>query len=113
MYEIAKSIHRQKGTLVMQDPTRSQPVLEAFSSSRGQFEAMVGRMISVETAAMPHGDLEELLQREGQELLRRLLQDHLDLRTAREHRVAVVGREGLVSRGSSLMRGSPAAQIGN
>jgi len=69
--------------------------MEAFCSSREQFDAMVAKMSSAETASLSHGDLEELLQRDGQELLRRLLQDHLDLRSAREHRIAVVGADGV------------------
>ena len=38
---------------------------------------------------LEHAELEDQLQTQGRALLRRLLQDHLDLRAGREHRVEV------------------------
>ncbi|MFH1919438.1 MAG: ISKra4 family transposase [Planctomycetota bacterium] len=61
--------------------------LEEFRAAGEQFEAIMARLQSDETARMEHGDLEELLNIDGRELLRRLLQGHLDLRAAREKRL--------------------------
>lgn len=66
-----------------------------FAASHDQFESILRLMGSDETAGLSHGELEELLDREGRELLRRLLQDHLDLRSSREQRVEVVAADGV------------------
>ena len=44
---------------------------------------------------MRHEDLEQYVTRQGLELQRRLLQDHLDVRAAAERRVAVVGDDSV------------------
>ncbi len=61
--------------------------LEEFRAAGEQFKAILGRLQSDETAKMPHGELEELLNVDGRELLRLLLQGHLDLRASRENRL--------------------------
>ena len=55
-----------------------------FSSSRSCFDALVDRLEDDETAHLSHGEVERLLEVEGRELLRRLMQDHMDLRAMRE-----------------------------
>jgi hypothetical protein len=72
---------------------------EAFGGSRAGFEDIAGWLDGTEAASLAHGELEDDLGRRGQDLLRRLLQDHLDLRARREERVEVVGAEG-AARGS-------------
>ena len=48
-----------------------------------------------DAAGLSHAELEERLDRDGRELLRRLLDDHLALRAVREQRLEqVVGDEG-------------------
>ena len=70
-----------------------------FSSSREQFESLVSFLDGTDAAGLAHAELEERVDRDGRELLRRLLDDHLALRAAREPRLeSVVGDEG-VSRG--------------
>lgn len=59
---------------------------EAFDRSREGFEALVAELTATEMDECSHAQLEQLLQRRGRELQRRLLQDHLDLRAARERR---------------------------
>jgi hypothetical protein len=55
-------------------------------------------------ARLGHGELEELLEGRGRELLRQLLQDHLDLRQVREERAVrarpapVAGADGVTRR---------------
>ena len=71
----------------------------AFTSSREQFESLVRFLDGTDAAGLSHAELEERLDRDGRELLRRLLDDHLALRAVREQRLEqVIGDEG-VTRG--------------
>ena len=68
----------------------------AFSGSRDRFETVVSWLGGEEAAGLTHAELEARLQVDGRELLRQLLQDHLDLRAQREPRAAgVVGADGV------------------
>ena len=70
-----------------------------FSASREQFESLVSFLDGTDAAGLSHAELEERLDEDGRELLRRLLDDHLALRAVREPRLElVVGDEG-VTRG--------------
>jgi hypothetical protein len=67
-----------------------------FTQSRQRFDATVGWLTSSRAGDVSHAVLEARLQVAGRELLRQLLQDHLDLRAVREERVpAVVGEDGV------------------
>jgi hypothetical protein len=73
--------------------------MDGFGSSREQFESLIRFLDGTDAAALSHAELEERLDRDGRELLRRLLDDHLAIRAVREQRLAnVVGEEG-VARG--------------
>jgi hypothetical protein len=49
-----------------------------YSLAEEQYAALIQRLQSSETQTMEYGELEELIRVEGNELLRRLLQSHLD-----------------------------------
>ena len=51
-----------------------------------QFKSLISALCDESTAAMEHGRIEDLIYRMGNELLRRLMQAHLDLRALREPR---------------------------
>jgi hypothetical protein len=72
---------------------------DAFEEVNAQFEQIKAQLRSSEVIRMEHSALEGLLQREGGELLRRLFQAHLDLRSREEQeqglRIAVVGADGV------------------
>ncbi|MGH2746263.1 MAG: ISKra4 family transposase [Thermoleophilaceae bacterium] len=71
-----------------------------FARSRERFEEVAGWLSGGEAGALAHAELEERLDSDGRELLRLLLQDHLDLRACREVRVErVLDSEG-AGRGS-------------
>ncbi len=70
------------------------------SASRGHFEQVLAWLEGDESAGLSHGELEEQLQCRGRELLRRLLQDHLDLRAATEARLSVVTDDAGVVHGA-------------
>lgn len=73
--------------------------LEEFSAAREQFNVIVSRLRSEEMSRMEHGDVEAMIAHAGNELLRRLLQGHMDLRAkAEERRVEVAGADGVVRR---------------
>lgn len=55
---------------------------DGFEGSRSEFDSIVGWLDSPDTAGLDHGVLEEQLRTRSRELLRRLFQDHLDLRAA-------------------------------
>jgi hypothetical protein len=73
----------------------TSPDASAFGGSRACFEDIVGWLEGAETASSSHSELEDDLDRRGRELLRRLLQDHLELRAQREERVEVADVKGV------------------
>lgn len=69
---------------------------EAFSASDARYQGLVRFLRDQEAAGLTHEELEARLDVDGRELLRQLLQDHLDLRAQREARVdAVRDAEGV------------------
>lgn len=62
-------------------------ILDAFAASRTRFEGLVGSLRSDETSVFTHSELENHLQTHGHDLVRQLIQDHLDLRAVREARL--------------------------
>jgi hypothetical protein len=71
-------------------------VPDHFSAARRQLDALVQRLESKEALAMDHAELENLVQEDGRELLRQLLQGHVALRGLLEQRAPVVGADGEV-----------------
>lgn len=63
---------------------------EEFAAAREQFALIVDRLQSAAVLGMEHGEVEGLISREGTELMRRLLQGHLEVRAAAETREAGV-----------------------
>lgn len=61
-------------------------VADSFTEAREEFFRLENRLQSEETLPMSHSDLESFLEKEGRELLRQLLQAHLDLRSGRRSR---------------------------
>jgi hypothetical protein len=84
------------------------PTLDDFAAAREQFDWLVAQLQSEATGQLQHGEVEDFLDQEGTELLRRLLQGHLDRRARDETRLdAVVGADGVARRQvrSSCQRG--------
>ena len=78
----------------------SEPaVVDGFGSSRAQFESLVGFLDGTDAAGLDHAGLEGRLDRDGRELLRRLLDDHLALRAVREQRLDSAVGDDEVTRG--------------
>lgn len=72
--------------------------VEEFSASREQFEKLATKLGGSEAMAMTHSELESLVERDGREVLRQLLQDHLHLRgeaDARNQVPKVDGADGV------------------
>lgn len=67
-----------------------------FGRSRELFEEVVAGLVDPGTGLLTHGELEDRLTVSARDLMRCLLQDHLDLRAAREERrEAPVGCDGV------------------
>jgi hypothetical protein len=62
------------------------PPDDPFAVSRRMFDGLTAEPAGPAAAALTACDLEELLDERGREVLRQLLQDHFDLRAAREER---------------------------
>jgi hypothetical protein len=68
---------------------------DAFRVSRTRFEQVCSFLTDQEASGLSHGELEQRLSVDVRELVRQLYQDHLDLRAAREPRLAeVIGAQG-------------------
>jgi hypothetical protein len=67
----------------------------AFSAAREAFEHMIQHLDSSAALAMTHEALETYVVTEGWEVQRRLLQAHLDLRSAAERPVTAIGADGV------------------
>lgn len=67
---------------------------DSFAVSRAGFEALAAWLGGAEADGLEHAELEHRLASDGRDLLRQLLQDHLDLRASRERRCDVVDADG-------------------
>ncbi len=74
-------------TSVTQDP---------FAAADAAFEALKQRLRSGDALVLAESEVERVLAKDGREVLRSLLQGHLDLRTGLEARVHVVGDDSMV-----------------
>ena len=85
IYAVLNSISYQKRHL-MQVAYNNQEEFSAFSACREQLENIIVELLSAERAAQEHGEVEVFIQKEGTELLRKLLQAYLDVRADTEIR---------------------------
>jgi hypothetical protein len=73
--------------------------LEEFRAAREQFEMLMRWLQTDALCGLEHGEIEARIGRDGTEVLRCLLQGHLDLRARREQpQLEVVGADGIVRR---------------
>jgi hypothetical protein len=85
-------------------PCAAEAATDPFAASRSVFDALAVELGAEGAAGLGHAELEELLELRGRELLRQLLQDHLDLRQVREERAVrahpapVTGADGVTRR---------------
>ena len=67
---------------------------EAFAQAQAQFAQMMSHLRGGEAGAMTHSELERDLEAKGRELLRLMLQGHLDLRSPGEATAPVRDAQG-------------------
>ncbi|MEW6498985.1 MAG: ISKra4 family transposase [Cyanobacteriota bacterium] len=65
------------------------------NSAQEKFDEIVAEILSAEMMRAEHGEIERYLKIEGFELLRRMMQEHLDLRAESEPRVEVKNSQGI------------------
>ena len=70
--------------------------IEHYADAVAQFDHLLGRLAHEATQRVTHGELEAMVQTEGNELLRRMIQGHFGQRSAQEpiHK-RVVGEDGI------------------
>ena len=84
----------------------------AFACSREAFAQAEEWLSGDEAAGLEHAVLEEQLEARGREIQRRLLQDHLDLRAAREpRREQVTGPDGVCRTRAEARHTRPLASV--
>ena len=66
-----------------------------YEESREEFEEIVRSLDSDEVRSMTHSDLERELEKKSRELMRKLLQEHLESRGPGECAQAVRGSDGV------------------
>lgn len=79
----------------MQIKSRTTTDENPFSESQHFFDNLTKKLSDREALEMTHADLERMLDKEGRELIRWLLQDHLDLRGPGGTEQEVVGSDGI------------------
>jgi hypothetical protein len=83
------------------EPYALAPGAGPFAASAGAFAALVAELEGPGAAGLTACELEDLLAERGREVQRQLLQDHLDLRAAREeqatreHHTSATGADGI------------------
>src|SRR5260370_30469231 len=84
----------------------------AFAQARDWYEELEDWLAAEEAAGLQHADLEEQLDVRGRGLMRRLLQDRLDLTALREERRHdVAGEDGVVRTRAERGRTRPLTTI--
>ncbi len=74
----------------------NQEEFKEFQSAREHFGHIVGELTSEHMLGSEHGEVEAMLDREGKELLRRLLQGFMDVKANKEERVdCILGSDGV------------------
>jgi hypothetical protein len=71
------------------------PLEQGYDQARENFKRIVGYLDSGEASSMTHSELERELEKKGRELMRTLLQEHLDNRGPGECDQCVEGADGL------------------
>lgn len=72
-----------------------QPSQDPYDMARSDLESIIGFLKSSEAGKLTHSGLEEVLNQRGRELLRQLLQAHLDARGPGEAAAPVKGADGI------------------
>ena len=66
-----------------------------YEQSRQEFEEIVGRLDSEEVRSMTHSEIERKLEKRGRELMRKMLQEHLESRGPGESAPPLKGSDGV------------------
>jgi len=71
------------------------PLEQAYDQARENFERIVGYLDSDEASSMTHSELERELEKKGRELMRLMLQEHLNSRGPGQCNQPVRGKDGI------------------
>ena len=70
------------------------PLEQSYDQARQKFEHIIEYLDSKESSAMTHSELERALEKKGRELMRMLLQEHLDNRGPGQCDQPICGEDG-------------------
>src|SRR5439155_9276966 len=94
---------KRSGKKSQVEPYDTFDTSDPFAAAARAFDCLQGALADPGTAALPHHEVEEMIEERGRELLRLLFQGHLDLRARREREqtrrpsaMVVTGVDGLV-----------------
>jgi hypothetical protein len=88
--------HIRMGPIRMGQVLQSSICMIARADALAQFQSLLGNLADEENQRITHGELEAMVHTEGTELLRRLIQGHLDQRSVEEPiHERVVGEDGV------------------
>jgi hypothetical protein len=73
----------------------TSPLKPVYDQARNNFEHIVGYLDSEEASSMTHSDLERELEKKGRQLMRILLQEHLDNRSPGQCEQPVTDSDGI------------------
>jgi len=68
----------------------NSPDFSFFSDAQEQLDQIITKLQSKSSDNSEHGEIEQTINKQGQELLRRLLQGYLDMRAANESRQSII-----------------------
>ena len=92
--------------------TEERQKAEGYVGAYEQLDYLVGELRSPSAQRMTHSEVEELIKTQGWELIRRLLQAHMDERSKAEVNEAVVGGTGNSGRTNGGRNGNWKASSG-
>src|SRR6266542_1881865 len=87
---------------------RPRPGTDAYAASRALFDTLITWVSDLQMAGRPEHVVEDLVTGEGREVLKQVLQDHLDAWAAAEPRLAEAPGSDLVVRRRARARARPA-----
>ena len=87
--------------------------LECFDAARNVLENLITTLLSQQLLHTEHGKVEQLINKEGHELMRLLLQGHLDERARQETQYKAVKNGNCIHTQKRRLRPLPPAPEGN
>lgn len=97
IYWFCQNISATSGEPMSEISIIQSSIDETFQTANNQFQALLGHLSSNLTQHLEHGEVENIIKKDGTEILRSILQGHLDLRALNEQQQeTVIGTDGVI-----------------